>query len=368
MAGRGPTIATVVCANGLGHLRRTTEILSRVLDQAPQSSVALVCEEWQRARGRDIPAVSRLEASDKVSWVHGVMAPGVAWSSDPGIYADGRLMAWVDRLEQSGALDGADMVLSDNLPGVLALRPNAVLLGSFLWAPVLEAAYPREPAVVAYSAQECELLGRHTPPMLCVAGFAMPEVLQRTLAVELPWMCPTVELAETGERPKDRVVALGGATGAADACLSRAADAPDSACGWKLAVPAPWIEDGRPQEDRVPFRYGAEEFSACAAALCRPAMGTIHECIAYGIPMACLHEPGNAEMAHNGRCVEKAGLGVYLGEDPSGDEVRAAIENLSRGALRAAVLQRMREGGKDGYDRAAEWILKKLEAGGCKRD
>lgn len=81
----------------------------------------------------------------------GVMAPGVGWSADASVYEDGRLRGWLRRLARVEEIAAADLVLSDNLPGVLELRADAVLSGSFLWSDVLGEAYGDHPAVAEMS-------------------------------------------------------------------------------------------------------------------------------------------------------------------------------------------------------------------------
>ena len=77
--------------------------------------------------------------------------------------------------------------------------------------------------------------------------------------------------------------------------------------------------------------------------------------------MVCVHEPGNVEMAHNGRFVESAGLGKYLGSSPSKTQVKEAVRCVAAGPTRERVLKTMKSGRKDGYDAAASWLLAKLE-------
>lgn len=359
MNARPPALAAVVCANGLGHFRRTVEILSRVRARLPECRVTVLCEAWQRQRAGALLALRQLEGAPGVTWVHGVTAPGVGWSPDPALYGDGRLGSWVRRLEASGALAGADVVVSDNLPQVLALRSDAVLQGSFLWSTVLGAAHPGDGEVAGFVREEEALLARHRPPALCVRGVAMPDLLRQTRAVELPWMCPDPG-GEARPAVPGRVAVLGGATGAADACLGRAAASCGRLPGVALAVPAAGPRGASALPGAVPFGFAPEEFRACAAALCRPAMGTLHECIAYGLPMALAHEADNVEMAHNGRAVEAAGLGLYLGADPGEAAVVDALRRLLEGRERKQILAAMEAAPKDGYDRAASWLVERL--------
>lgn len=193
----------------------------------------------------------------------------------------------------------------------------------------------------------------------------MPDLLRRVNAVELPWMCPEIRETSVVGSPfskPDRVAVLGGASGVAAASLARAAFVVAGDARLELAAPA-----GLPDIQRgavVPFGYTGKEFKSCSGALCRPAMGTIHDCIAYGVPMVCIHERGNAEMAHNGRTVQAEGLGIYLGPDPAEKDIKEALRTVLGGSARAAILNAMKMGNKDGYQKAASWLAQRLGAGG----
>ncbi|MBI4508427.1 MAG: hypothetical protein HY698_02245 [Deltaproteobacteria bacterium] len=265
----------------------------------------------------------------------------------------------MNRLEGSRILERADFVVSDNLPQVLALRPDAIIQGSFLWSTVLEAAFPHEPSVRSFVRQERDLLARHYPPALCVNGFAMPDMLERTTAIELPWMCAEAQETDAySSAPSgQRVAVLGGASGAADDCLARARSAAASIAGIELIGTR--VQGGT----KVQAGFASSALRSCAAAICRPAMGTIHDCIAVGVPMACVHEPGNSEMVHNGRAVEALGLGVYLGSTPTDEDVSAALGRITMGSERIAILSAMKLGQKDGYDRAAQWLVRRIDLG-----
>ena len=358
-------LAAVICANGLGHFRRSLEVLKALGRLEPALRIDVVCAQWQRKRMQDWDVAKDLEGDSRVSWIHDLLEPGVTWSLDPAAYADGRLLSWVARLEASGVLEGADLVLSDNLPGVLALRKDAVLMGSFLWSDVLAEAYPDDAHVARFVASERRLLAECRPPMLCVAAMAMPGVLDRTRAIPLPWMRagagrPDIRRPHpSGPRPK--VAFLIGATGTSDP-LAVAAAAALLDRGAEVALPRGLHEALRHRPGVSLFGFEAEDFLGCDLALCRPGLGAVHDCIFYGLPMVLVHEEGNVELHHNGLRIEALRLCINLGHQLAPGEVAERLLAFAASEAPGGIRERMAETPLDGIDRAAAWLRGRLGA------
>jgi hypothetical protein len=259
-------------------------------------------------------------------------------------------------------LEDADLVISDNLGGILSLRSDAILMGSFLWSTVMAEAFPEISEVAAFVRNEHELIERYRPPMLCVEGFAMPDVLARTRAIPVPWMCPAVP-GDTPEREagcRPRVAVLAGASGAADVEALAIAREILFESEIEVAVPEYFIARLPSSSRIVSFGYRAEDFYTCSAVFCRPAMGTIHECIAYRLPMVFFRESGNVEMAFNARAAQELGLGVELGSGAMYGNFRAVLHRILDPQVRASILDTMDRGRSDGLDVAAHWLMDSL--------
>jgi hypothetical protein len=355
----------VVCANGLGHFRRTLEVLQALERMEPGLRLDIVCEKWQRERMGAWATARNLENNPSVGWIHGLMEPGPRWCRDAAEYGDGRLRDWIRRIESSGILASADLVLSDNLAGVLELRPDTVLMGSFLWSDVLEEAHPENARVSEFVDWERRLLADCRPPMLCVGALAMPGVVERTQAVPLPWMrtgAGRPDIRRKGApRSTPRVAVLIGATGAAD---SLAADIATSllARGAEVSLPLELFERLAGRVGAHLFRFEDADFLACDLALCRPGLGAIHDCLYYGLPMALTPEAFNAEMRHNGLRIESLGLGIYLHDLRDPGEIAGRILEFSATEAREGILENMAGQVLDGIDKAAQWLRVRLRS------
>ncbi|MEL6539099.1 MAG: hypothetical protein AAFQ98_27020, partial [Bacteroidota bacterium] len=172
----------VVSPNGLGHFKRTLGWLPSLLRAFPDLHLTVAACDWQIERlGTDYLGHSR------VRFQPGITDDAVRWSRNAADYEGRDLLAWTHGLGDWEALHAADFVVSDNLVEVLRWRPDALLMGSFLWGDILHTAYPQVAAIEAYRAEEARLLQTYRPPMLCVGDMAMPAVRQQTDAVACPW-------------------------------------------------------------------------------------------------------------------------------------------------------------------------------------
>lgn len=367
-------IVAIVCGNGLGHLRRTTGILAELQRSRPDLRITLVARKWQIERVANWPAWQALLARG-MTCVPDLLGPGVQWHTEAHHYDDGRLMAWLGRLPDVPGLLDARMVLSDNLPGVLAYRSDAIVLGSFLWSDVLEHAYPDSPAVMEFVAHERECLVRHRPPMICIDAMAMPGVRTRTTAVGFPWMVEpssildppvlaaddgaTTTTATTMKRKRRRVALVGGATGMVDAALMQVAQMWHGITDVELALPRQWR--GASVPDAVPFDFCADDYRRCHLVVCRPGIGTVTDCVAHAIPMVAVYEPENLELQHNARRLAEMGMAVDAGFSTPA-ELSAAIQHLLDGPGWAMMHAQLAMQPTDGLSRAARWLFERLTA------
>jgi hypothetical protein len=326
-------------------------VLSRLYERVSGLAISILCEESQIERASFWERSRSFWARPGVTHISGVL-PGVRWP----LSLDGDLLRWVSALGDIEDVRRADLVLSDNLAGVLEHRPDAMLLGSFLWSDVLAAAYPDSSTAQAFVEHERALLAKHRPSMLCVGDIAMPGVLERTHAVALPWMCEHDRVTATPpSRP--RIMVIGGATGAADGMLARIVRALVAHGGWDVASP-PHL--GAP----IAFDFGPEELASATLVVCRPGVGTITDCVAQHVPMLLVRESeSNVELSFNAKRLGELGIGRDLGTQPEDRAVVIAVEEtlerLSPMRQRMATVQR------NGLHSAVDELAKHLDRAGA---
>lgn len=305
-------VFAIICHNGLGHYKRCIEILHALLQESPATSITVVCEHWQVERMQGWEVSASFWSNPSVRLLEGIAAPGVHWSLDGDTYGTGILTNWHKRLQGLSSLEEADLVLSDNLPQVLYYRPDAVLIGSFLWSDVLGAAYPENEYVQTFVKDEQQLLQQHRPYMICVDDMVMDNVSRQTRTVRMPWFCTRTKKVHNTRPEKPRIALLGGATSSCGQILLNLSLALADTKQFEIFLPA---VDRANHALVSKFDYSEESFLQLDAIICRPGIGTLTDCVRYGIPPITVHEEGNLEMVNNSIKVEELGIGIKLGNE-----------------------------------------------------
>jgi hypothetical protein len=303
--GAARRLCAVVCGNGLGHYRRVAGVLAALVRRTPGVEIDLYAEAWQwRAAPIDAgPAPLRVH--------HEPMTGGPRW--DATTWSVDAYEAWLARLGAEEPVRRAQLVLSDNLAGVLRIRPDAVLMGSFLWHDVVAGAGMGDAEVLA---AEHDLLARHRPPMLCVEEMAMPALTRLTTAVGLPWFCERARGRTEISGPPRRVLLMGGATGVVDDALRAVAGVVAERTELELTAPARLVDGESRLRERVrPFAFSDAELARCDVVVGRAGMGTLTDCVRHGLPILCFGDEPNAELQHNARRVEELGIGAAVALD-----------------------------------------------------
>lgn len=302
-------ICVVVCQNGLGHFRRAMGVIDALLRTQPNRlRIDVLCEPWQLTMTSGWPVTARLRAAASVRFRSTDMAGSPRWES--GGEDDTAYFAWIETLKTEAALRHADLVISDNLAGVLAIRADAVMMGSFLWHDVIRGRGSAADRIAAWEESLLEAVG---PPMLCVRDIAMPEVYRLTQAVPLPWFCEPDDHARRRRWPIRTVLVLGGATSAVTQPLGALASALHDHGDYVISAPARLLPPELRASARVSaFDFSEESFAACDLVVGRPGVGMLTECVQFGLPILCVSDEPNVEMRHNALRVEELGIGRRL--------------------------------------------------------
>ena len=207
-----------------------------------------------------------------------------------------RQPAWIDRLPDLGDFD---LVVCDNLPDILAIRPDAVLSGSFLWHTVVDGIHNDH-----VSSHEA-LIDRYKPQMLTCSLFSMPDVSRWTRPVPVPLygaarqnqgrnlLLACGNSGEANHLARDLIAMLCGVgKGSFERVYVEPALMPSSAPSWMS-----------------PAKFDAEMYAHLSAALVRPGIGTITDALLHGCRIFSFFEAGNREMVHNATRLEELGLG-----------------------------------------------------------
>lgn len=288
-------IALIACSNGFGHTRR---------------SIAIALELHQR--GHDVTWFGPEEAfayfKPLVPTLHdksnkfGVVPFNTGTSSHQLFRAPAEAMAWYRGLP---SLNAFDLVISDNLVEILHIRPDAVISGHFLWSHVFKDLSSE------FVASEASLLQQYQPPILAGQPFISPQLQCYPHLVKIG-LCSFYDQHSAQRKDGSALLISAGRGGALSISLGdflvelvrhkpkefnvvyvephvlRTIDAPS------------WLR---------PADYSTSMYRMLGAAICRPGIGTVTECLQHAVRIFALSEPDNLEVNHNGNVLQSLGLG-----------------------------------------------------------
>lgn len=301
-------IALIACDNGLGHVRRCYLI---GLEFAKKGwKVNLYAPEAKFNK-----FVLLFEKHHLLTNVNFSTATSVK-NIQSGAFES---LNWHKRLPDMG---GYDIVLSDNLPEILNIRPDAVLSGHFFWHDVLTGLQEK------YVMESRALLYKHQPLMIASELFASDEVRRCLNYKPVGLYCygsPTKE-ALNG----NALLITGGTTPAARELVYNAAKTimergPDP---FKTIFIDQSLLDNDKQNsididhnnshktDWIQVaRFDKEMYQNTICAICRPGIGTITDLLQHGGRPICIYENNNKEVFNNAYNLQKHGLCENLGAD-----------------------------------------------------
>lgn len=210
---------------------------------------------------------------------------------------------WPARLPN---LANFDIVVSDNLPEILEIRPDTVLCGHFLWHLALTDVAPE------YYRRCNALLAGQRPRMISTGLFVSSRLAER---VQLHQVGLFGARRHRTEPKCDILVSCG--------------------TGGEAIEQARIFTKTLAMRQKTPFRrvhvdpllvsndafgwisradYSAEMYDSLQAIVCRPGVGTITEGLLSRARIFCFYEAGNIEMADNAASVAAAGVGEDCGD------------------------------------------------------
>ncbi len=216
--------------------------------------------------------------------------------------------SWRDELKNNTILSNSDLIISDNhiLPAMVF--PNTKLMGSFLWHDV-NVILNDDTAKI--SMEEHNFIDKVRPDMLCLAGMAMPEVLNFTNPIQLPWYCEKYSGAKGSEKYQNILVTGGGTELMNETLLKLVLIISELDRGLRIQLDSKLdnVIGNRRTENISKFSFTDEDFSSLTAIICRPGIGILTDCVRYDVPAFVINDGYNGEINCNASNVEKLGIG-----------------------------------------------------------
>jgi hypothetical protein len=289
-------VALIACSNGFGHARRTLALAQELLTRGHNVTWFGDEKAFQHFGSFTLhlrKGAGKLEACHFLS---GTTAHQLR-------NAPSEAMSWHRRLP---SLAGYDVVLCDNLPEVLLLRDDALLSGHFLWS------YAFEDIPEVFKDHEAALLQRFSPTLLAGAPFTFPELKSYAGLKETGLsVFPAVALSN-GVHQRSVLISSGRGgelETVVQSLVKRLLKEKPIGFDRIFVEPHALPSTGIP-EWLQPADFTPAMFAQLGAAICRPGIGTVTDCLQNHVRIFAVAERHNREVTHNANVLEKLNLGM----------------------------------------------------------
>lgn len=292
----------------MGHFKRAIEIWARLGERFP-ADVTIACEEWQWQMSRTNSNLLRAEASG-VKFLFPDMDGALRWYDNAKNYSTESYFRFVSHISQQREFREADIVISDNLAGVLDKHPKVILLGSFLWSDVLKTSLKMDVPEEILK-HETDLLHAIRPRMISVKEVTMPAVEALTNNTGINWLCDSIfERPFKKEKSTYNIVFTTGLSGSLGTRLWDLYQNFQSNPSYSVSVTPSFCSSYKIEgTDARLFDFSSAAFEGTDIMVARPGIGSITECIKYQIPVVAVDDGMNSEMTFNSLRVAELGIG-----------------------------------------------------------
>ncbi len=329
-------ILHIVCPNGLGHFKRTTEVWSKILPGL-DVDVVILCESWQVEGSKHTPAVQQLRKWSNIRFESMDMLGALRWYDNPLEYNAEQYKSFLKRVRNLPAFFSANLVISDNLIGPLKGLDNAILIGSFHWHNIIDSFLVNgaQRAIIDY---ELSVLAQKKPPLsVYISEVAMPSVKEVPNGQPVNWLVDDVYQRKAIER-RDQInvlvsIGMSGAKGVQVDEVVKRFDEDGRFIVWATTAVIDSFR-GRISEKVKAFDFSIDHFKLMDLAIIRPGVGSITESIKFQIPILAANQGDNPEMHHNTNVITSLGIGVEystgLGLDSLQENLGCYVDCLSK--------------------------------------
>ena len=338
-------IVFVICSNGLGHFRRCIRVAYTLAQSIEKLQLTICCTAKHLKITSDWDILKALLQNPNIEIIK--TGKNVQWFSDIERYDENHLFTWYKDLPTS-KIKQADLVISDNLSQVLEIRPDTILMGSFIWAEVLINYFPNHQLIKKFHDYEIQLLERYRPFMIHFNEMGMDYVSKYTNARGVAWMVEKQFSLKSKSTIKNILVS-GGATGSIFKTIQKIVTQLKETSDYQIFVPKRLIEHF---PNCLPFDFTDKEFIDIDLMICRPGIGALTDAVTFGLPILALGELSNSEMRFNANKVEALNFGrnAMLKTDEITSLIREidqsnqfqvfqeALQNAPKGGLEEAVI------------------------------
>lgn len=292
-----------VCRNGFGHQKRVLSVSNALILIKPSIKIHIHCHHSTFERTKNWTISEELLKNDSIVFEFQCMEEAPDYLNGVTLNS---INEWLKKV-RTITKDYKGLFVIDNDASLLQIFNNAMLMGSFLWSDVIT----DSEKIDDFIQFEKTLIQNYQPKMMGVDDMAMPFVKNNQNFVGFPWFCNSHPLKDKNFNERNKILVTGGGTNLNQNRL--------------INIAKQLTNNGEDVfVDQQLFHFSNHEFSLFGfkeidflnvkAVFCRPGMGILNDCIAYGIPIFAI-EDENAELIHNGITIQELKLGYLVAKN-----------------------------------------------------
>jgi hypothetical protein len=322
-------VAIISCDNGLGHLRRCYLLALKFANNNNDVTLFAPLTKFQKFQ--------KLFGAHKNIKNNNFSAGGNLADS---IFKSMLMLDWISQLPD---LKQYSLVISDNLPEILKVRPDAVLSGHFFWHDIGN-------NIPSYYAECCnELIDKYEP--IVVGTGLLSSAAVKNCKNYKPTGIYIHGETDFDQQCKDSMLITGGSTSIIQDKLARIFEDvinDKRFSSYNIYVDQQLLKNSKVISNLILYEdikntevvsknnhniyvaeYNKFMYKKIDIALCRPGVGTLSDLLQYGCYPICFYEVENKEMQDNITSLKKIGLGSGLDILTSADTLFERIETIS---------------------------------------
>ena len=299
-------ITFVISSNGYGHSKRSVQLLNEIYAQNKEIEFSIVCkkERVDYIKGK----INR--KNNSISFHTDLMENEPTWlipsSLELSVY-----LKWAEKFKSHPQILESDLVLSDNYVAPLLGENKVMIMGSFLWADIIEDYHKQGKLISKF---ENEILKKYRPKMIVLESMYMASLKEKVVPVEASWFCSRKPAQD--KIISRKILISAGGTEQLDNTFLNIIDnlltySTSNLFYLDSKLFRKYKNSNRSNHKLIhEFDFTENSFHSIDAIVCRPGIGILTECVQYTIPPIVVYNNSNKEIINNAERVSYHELGI----------------------------------------------------------
>lgn len=351
-------LSFVVCSNGFGHFKRVLLTCEEVLRIESEAHISIFCSEQQFSTYKIRKELDNLLKSQRVDFNTEFMnSSPLFWP--PERFKFNQYKDFIQNVWENEVLRNSDLVISDNILGVMELSNEVILMGSFLWHDVLAEYSNQFPDCSLLYNHDIRLLAELRTPMICNKYMVMPVIESNMETVKCSWFCNTKEINKDRNKilEKKNVLLTFGANLLLDIEKEKIFNLINNNNEVNFYIDQKL--NGFASANTTKFDFTDEEFDQLNVIICRPGVGILTDAVKNKVPVILLKE-SNKEITHNAEKYNNLGCGIVSkGYEHLIDE----INHVTDPQIKSVIFENLNKMELNGHTQAALFLVNKIKNG-----